>query len=82
LGHVFLLAFHQVLKGLPNTILLFHKFLEYLLNGIKYSTIDRDYFSKNGVNVGNIPLLDNNIPSVGKRMTIEEKKLISKIKGR
>ena len=33
LGHVLLLALHQVLEGLPNSLVLLHKFLECLFDG-------------------------------------------------
>jgi len=79
LGYISLLALYQVLKGLPDTLILFNKTLEYLFNGIQYSIIGRDYCLGDSVKVKNTPLLDSNVSGIYKEMT-RRKRIISVIR--
>ena len=79
MGYISLLALYQVLKGLPDVLILFNKTLEYLFNGIQYSIIGRDYCLGGSVKVKNTPLLDSNVSDIYKEMT-RRKRIISRLK--
>jgi len=73
LGHVPLLALHQVLEGLPNSLVLLHKLPEYLFNGTQDPAISGDHDWGVGVGVGYTPLLECNASSVDKGAAMKEK---------
>jgi len=73
LGHVPLLALHQVPEGLLNSLVLLHKLLEYLFNGTQDSTISKDHGWDVGVGVGYTLLLESDAPSICEELAMKKK---------
>jgi len=77
LGHVPLLALHQVPEGLPDSSVLLHKLLEYFFNGTQDPAISEDHGWSDGGGMGYTPLLECNAPGTGKGAAMK-KKIIKK----
>ena len=75
LGRVPLLALHQVLKELPDSSVLLHKFLECLFNDTQDPTISGDHGQGVGISVEYIPLLEGNTPGTCEGLAIKGKLL-------
>jgi len=77
LGHVSLLALHQVPEELSNSSVLLHKLPECLFNGTQDPAISRDHGQGVGVGVGYTLLLESDASSIYKRSAMK-KEIIKK----
>jgi len=73
LGHVPLLALHQVLEGLLNSSVLLHKLPECLFNDTQDLTISKDHSWDIGVDVEYTLLLESDAPSICEELAMKKK---------